>query len=73
LVLFSLGEIEMPWDYFLQSVGLQEEEQQVDPQSEEKKDEDNPEMRVSPEPGFSSKATNKLEIRKLHPKRGGLI
>jgi hypothetical protein len=26
LVLFTLGEIEMPWDYFLQSVGLQEQE-----------------------------------------------
>jgi hypothetical protein len=26
LVLFSFGEIEMPWDYFLQYVGLQEQE-----------------------------------------------
>jgi hypothetical protein len=43
LVLFALGEIEIPWNYFLQSIGLQEQEQQLDPHTEDENDEDNPE------------------------------
>jgi hypothetical protein len=79
LVLFALNEIEMPWKYFLQSVGLQEEgqgtdqqqeEQEVDQQSEEKRDEGNQEIRVSPEPGCSSKVTQQTRNKKLHLKRG---
>jgi hypothetical protein len=31
LVLFALNEIEIPWKYFLESLGLQEEGQEVDP------------------------------------------
>jgi hypothetical protein len=40
LVLFALDEIEMSWDYFLQSVGLQEKEKQPDTQIDDKGDED---------------------------------
>jgi hypothetical protein len=31
MFLFTLGEVEIPWEYFLQYVGLQEQEQQPDP------------------------------------------
>jgi hypothetical protein len=52
LVTFTLEELEMPWDYFLKSVGLKEQEQVPDSQNEGDASE---EVRVSSEPGSSMK------------------
>jgi hypothetical protein len=66
-----LDEIEMSWDYFMQSVGLQEQEQQPDTQTEGKKYEDNTKYRVSPEAGSSSKESQQRTNKKKAPKTKG--
>ena len=70
-MLLALGEIEIPWDYFLQFVGLQEQEQQPDPQTEGENDEYNPKGMVSPEPGSSSKASQQTTNKKKAYKTKG--
>jgi hypothetical protein len=54
-VSFSLEELEMPWDYFLKSVGLKEQEQVFDSQNEGDASKDKTKVRVSLDPGSSMK------------------
>jgi hypothetical protein len=53
LVTFSLGELKIPWDYLLKSVGLKEKEKAPDSRNEGDASEDNMEVGFSPEPGSS--------------------
>jgi hypothetical protein len=68
LVTFSLEELEMPWDYFLKSVGLKEQEQVPDSQNKGDASEDKMEVRVSPEPGSSMKPVQPTSNKGKGPK-----
>jgi len=61
----------MSWDYFLQSVGLQEQEKQPDTQIDEKGYEDDTEYKVSPEAGSSLKASHQPTSKKRAPETKG--
>jgi hypothetical protein len=50
LVSFALEELEMPWGYFLKSMGLKEQEQLPDLQNENDESKDKTQVRLSPEP-----------------------
>ena len=61
----------MYWDYFLQSVGLQEQEKHLDTQIDDKGDEDGTEDKVSPKFGSSSKVSQQPTNKKRPPKTKG--
>jgi hypothetical protein len=68
---FALDEIEMSWDYFMQSVGLQEQEKNPDTQIDDKGDEYDIKDKVSLEAGSSSKASQQPASKKRAPKTKG--
>jgi len=67
-VLFALDKIEMSWDYFLRSVGLQEKEKQPNTQIDDKGDEDGIEDKVSLKLVSHQRYHNNKQTRKGLPK-----
>jgi hypothetical protein len=68
LVTFSLEELEMPWDYFLKSMGLKEKDKVPDSQNEGDGSEYKMEVGVSPELGSSMKPTQTASNKGKGPK-----
>jgi hypothetical protein len=68
LVSFALEELEMPWGYFLKSVGLKEQEQVPDSQNEGDASKDKTEVRVSLDPGSSMKPVQPTTNKGKGPK-----
>jgi len=65
LVIFTLEELKIPWDYFLKSVRLKEQEQVPNSKKEGDASE---EVRVSSDPGRSMKLVQTTMVKGIGPK-----